>query len=165
MQIQAAQLPNLTSLVLHDIPKLSSLGGRLSTQEMFHPGRELAGLSALVPSLRRLSLTGTRISDCRPSAVSSLSNLTRLVVELRQAHAARPGTLDYGPCTSPLGLDGDARGRHGPSPLAGCGALRELVIRDAGARLAIPQDALRGMTALQVRRQCPCLGCLAANMG
>jgi hypothetical protein len=94
--------------------------------------------------LQDLSITGRHFDARVPPAVSALSRLTRLAVGLRWEGGAREGpNADSAPLWR-------RRGRNGrPCPIAGCAALRELVLHDRGARLELGDaDGLASLTAL-----------------
>jgi hypothetical protein len=75
----ASQLPGLTSLVLHDLPRLRNLALNAGF-ELFG----LPGLAALAPSLQHLAIKGARAFGRAPESLSALVNLTRLDLTLRQ---------------------------------------------------------------------------------
>jgi hypothetical protein len=150
--LNIAHLTGLLSLTLHDLPELRHLQGSsfgFDELEALFYLKHLEKLSSLT-SLKRLAITGKRQTCCVPRSIAALTQLTHLEIDLRRTAGAR-----FGPDaeSAPLGLSGEPGGLYPPSPLVGCTALRELVIRDRGARLAVPQDALESLVALEVRQR------------
>jgi hypothetical protein len=131
----ASQLTALTSLVLHNLPKLHSLTVEGSDLD------DLPGLAAL-SKLLDLTITGTRAFARVPASLSALVNMTRLEIALG------PSCDDA--AEEPL------FGRHawrpwgnGASPLDGCSQLRELILTDDGPRLTFPRGTMGRLTSLR----------------